>query len=306
MTGADVIGIDDESRKNRDRPVLQVSNLTTSLRLRDRSVPIVRDINLELFEGRTLAILGESGSGKSVTARSILRLYGRNMLHSGSIRVCGQELIDHSESEVARLRGPVMAYVPQDPNSSLDPLRKVKSQLFDTMRGHDAGRFPQAQKFQRVLDLLNLVGISEVERVAQSYPHELSGGMRQRIAIALAINREPRLLIADEPTTALDPTIQKQVLSLLMNLQRRIGMALVFITHDVDVARLISDDVAVMYAGKIVEYGDTSTVLNSPASPYTRALLAAVPTLRSVRGYLPTVVETMAAEGIDFEEWKKS
>jgi ABC-type dipeptide/oligopeptide/nickel transport system ATPase component len=287
-------------------PVLLIEDLHTSFVSRAGVAPIVKGVSLKVEAGRTLVVLGESGSGKSVTARSILRLYGPKARHTGRVLVGGTDVLAADEKTLSRLRGPVMALVPQDPNGSLDPLRRVRSQLDDTVRRAATVRLSRAARTARILDLLTLVGIRDPQRVAKSYPHELSGGMRQRIAIALAVSRDPQLLIADEPTTALDPTVQKQILELFAELQRRMGTALVFVTHDVDVARAIADDVAVMFNGRLVEYGPASEVLTSPSHAYTRALLAAVPTRDSVRGHLPTVAETMAAEGIDFAEWSAS
>lgn len=291
------------SRDVSEEAAITITDLKTSFRREGHDFEVLKGISLKVDQGKTLAILGESGSGKSVTARSILRLHGRNTHHSGSIKIFGQEVIGKPESEVSKLRGTVMAYVPQDPNSSLDPLRRVHQQLSDTLRNQGLSR---DQKRASVIDLLHLVGISDAPRVARSYPHELSGGMRQRIAIALAISRHPRLLIADEPTTALDPTIQLQILRLIQDLQKRLKMTVIFVTHDVDVAREISDDVAVMYSGRLVEHGPTTEVLASPRHAYTRALLAAVPTRTSIRGHLPTIAQSMAAEGIDAKVWSQT
>jgi len=285
-----------------DEVALAVEDLRTSFKRSGAVAEIVRGVSFRIQQGRTLAILGESGSGKSVTARSVLGLYGKRATITGSVRVAGQELIGESESRLAALRGSTISFVPQDPNGSLDPLRRVRSQLKEMIKRGSPGS-GRAFVSSRVIELLNLVGIRDPERVAHSYPHELSGGMRQRIAIALAVSLDPKVLIADEPTTALDPTVQKQILALFNDLQSRMGTAMIFVTHDVDVARTIADDVAVMFAGKFVEFGEAESVLTTPSHPYTRALLAAVPTPNSVRGKLPTVEQSLKQSGLDPTDW---
>ncbi|HEV7534704.1 MAG TPA: ABC transporter ATP-binding protein, partial [Acidimicrobiia bacterium] len=235
-----------------------------------------------LAAGETMVLLGESGSGKSVTSRAILRLYGGEARITGAVRFGEKSLSNFDERAMRKLRGSDIAMVPQDPTAALDPLRHIGAQLGEVLRVHGVAKGRGAAR-ERVLALLQSVGIPDPVRVAKSYPHELSGGMRQRAMIAVAIACEPKVLIADEPTTALDVTVQAQVLELFSELQARLGMAMLMVTHDVGVAREIADRVAVMYAGRIVETGPTDAVLSSPAHPYSEGLLASVPRGQSGR-----------------------
>jgi oligopeptide/dipeptide ABC transporter ATP-binding protein len=266
-------------------PALAVDDLRVSFRVARDEVRVVRGVSFSVEAGRTLVIVGESGSGKSVTARSILRLHGRGATLDGAIRLGGTELLGLDERRMNELRGTRVALIPQDATGALDPLRRVGSQISEVLRHHGrAGT--RADGRSQAVDLLRRVHIADPERVAASYPHQLSGGMRQRIAIAIAISCGPRVLIADEPTTALDVTVQAQILDLLGELQDRLDMALVMVTHDVGVAEQMADDVAVMYAGRIVELGPVDLVLGSPAHPYTAALLDAQPRPDVPRGAL--------------------
>lgn len=243
-------------------------------------VRAVDGVSLSVDAGQTLALVGESGSGKSVTALSVLNLFHRadHATVSGSVRWCQRndvtvDLNALSERERARFRGAEVAVIFQDPGASLNPVLTVGAQLMETVARHR----PKEDAKRVAVGLLRDVGIADPERRLQSYPHQLSGGMRQRVMIAIALACAPRLLIADEPTTALDVTIQSQIVRLLHELKERLGMALLFITHDLGLVAEIADRVAVMYAGQVVETGPVDQVLEAPAHPYTRALLECRP-----------------------------
>ncbi|HEX4107686.1 MAG TPA: ABC transporter ATP-binding protein, partial [Solirubrobacteraceae bacterium] len=259
-----------------DGRVLEVTGLTVTFRRRRQDVPVVHGIDFALTAGRTLVLLGESGSGKSVTARALLRLSGETAQVGGSVRLGARELTTLPEREMREVRGGEIGMVSQDPTGSLDPLRRVGAQLVEVLRRHGIESESRRAK-AHASELLEQVGLREIDRVMRSYPFELSGGMRQRIAIAIAIACRPKVIIADEPTSALDVTIQAQVLDLLADVLRELDTALLLVTHDVGVARVIGDEVAVMYAGRLVETGPAEQVLSRPAHPYTAALLDALP-----------------------------
>jgi oligopeptide/dipeptide ABC transporter ATP-binding protein len=265
--------------------VLTVRGLRTTLRKGKTELPLVRGVDFDLRLGRTTVLLGESGSGKSISARSVVKLTPRSMHVQGSALIGETDLIELSERRLLRFRGAKVAMIPQDPSISLNPYRKIGAQVLEVLHVHKIVS-TRADGKARMLELLDQVGIPDPVRVAKSWPHELSGGMKQRVAIAIAISCRPDVLIADEPTTALDVTVQAQILRLMKGLQDALGMAVLFITHDVGVARDIADDVAVMYAGKIVEHGPARQVLDSPEHPYTRALLEALPGDGRKRGEL--------------------
>ncbi|WP_331755765.1 ABC transporter ATP-binding protein [Streptomyces sp. NBC_01643] len=245
-------------------------------------VQAVQSIDFEVAAGQTLVLLGESGSGKSVTIRSILGLAGANARVEGSVTLHGRELIGQDLSQV---RGAQIALVPQDPIGALDPLRSIGAQIAEVLRTHL--RLSRAAARERTKELLSEVGIAEPTRVARARAHELSGGMCQRVAIAIAIACEPQVLLADEPTTALDVTVQAQILELFTALQALRGTAMVLVTHDVGVADQIGGCIAVMYAGRVVETGRTRDVLDAPRHPYTAGLLASLPGPEIERGHLP-------------------
>jgi peptide/nickel transport system ATP-binding protein len=258
------------------RPVLRVEGLGVAFERDQRWVQVVRDVDLQVAPGETLGLVGESGCGKSVTGLSIMRLLapGRSRV-SGRVVLDGADLGALSEREMAEVRGAQVAMVFQDPMTSLDPAFKVGHQVAEVVRRRTGASRRVA--WQRAVEMLDLVGIPDAGRRAHDYPHVFSGGMRQRVLIAIALVCSPRLLIADEPTTALDVTTQAQILELLMSLQERLGMAILFITHDLGVVADVCDRVAVMYAGEVVAQGSVDDIFYRPSHPYTAGLLACSP-----------------------------
>jgi microcin C transport system ATP-binding protein len=258
-------------------PLLQVVDLSVAFRHGQRETLAVDRISFSIKKGETVALVGESGSGKSATALSVLQLlpYPAARHPSGSIRFKGQELLGLRESDIRRVRGNDITIIFQEPMTSLNPLHTVEKQIGEALLLHQ-GLTGQGAR-ARTLELLNQVGIPEPETRLNSYPHQLSGGQRQRVMIAIALANEPDLLIADEPTTALDVTVQAQILDLLKELQKRLGMAMLFITHDLGIVRRLADTVCVMKEGRIVEQGPVKRVFAAPEHAYTRALLAAEP-----------------------------
>ena len=257
--------------------LLTADNLSVSFGTGDREVRAVRNISFEIGRGETLALVGESGSGKSVSALSILQLlpYPLARHPSGSIRFADEELIGCPESALRGVRGNRIAMIFQEPMTSLNPLHTIEKQIGEILRVHKG--LGRAEARSRIVDLLNQVGLPEAESRLHAYPHQLSGGQRQRVMIAMALANDPELLIADEPTTALDVTIQAQILKLLKDLQRERGMSILLITHDIGIVRKVSDRVAVMTGGEIVETGPTAEIFENPRHDYTRHLLAAEP-----------------------------
>jgi peptide/nickel transport system ATP-binding protein len=265
-----------------EQPLLRVEELRVEFPTEDGTVHAVDGITYEVHQGRTLGIVGESGSGKSVAALTTLGLTrGQGANIGGRILFEGRDLLALPERELRAIRGNEIAMVFQDPLSSLHPFYKVGAQLVEAVRAHrDVSR---AQARERAVELLGLVGIPDPRRRVDEFPHEFSGGMRQRAMIAMALINDPKLLIADEPTTALDVTVQAQILALLERLQRELGMAIVIITHDLGVVAETADDVAVMYAGRIVETAPAELVFAHPEHPYTWGLLKSIPTLTGAR-----------------------
>jgi peptide/nickel transport system ATP-binding protein len=260
--------------------LLEVENLQTHFRTTDGVNRAVDGVSFEIAAGETLAIVGESGCGKSVTANSILRLVpeppGKIV---GSVRFGGRELLSLSDRKMRSVRGKDIGMIFQEPMTSLNPVLTIGYQLAETLHEHEGFKRPAARK--RSAELLRLVGIPEAEQRLDEYPHQLSGGMRQRVVIAMALACNPKLLIADEPTTALDVTIQAQILDLMRDLRRQTGASIMLITHDLGVVAEVADRVMVMYAGKKVEEAPVAQLLTSPLHPYTQGLLAAVPRLGS-------------------------
>ena len=253
--------------------LVEVNDLTVRFVTREATVHAVNGVTFSVRPGEVLCILGESGSGKSVTLRALMRLLPlRRTQVSGSIKVDGQDVLALDASSLRQLRGGLVSMIFQEPMTALDPVYTIGNQIVETIRKHKGGTYAAARA--RALELLELVKIPSPERRLDNYPHELSGGLRQRAMIAMALSCGPRLLLADEPTTALDATVQIQVLILLRRLQKELGMGTIFVTHDLGVASEIADRIAVMYAGRIVEEGPVADVLAAPLHPYTRGLLA--------------------------------
>ena len=275
-------------------PLLSVDHLTAGFDLGGRFVPAVIDVNFEIRAAETLCLVGESGSGKSVTALSIIKLVqppGR--IAAGAVRLNGRDLMPLGEREMQQVRGAEIGFVFQEPMTALNPVFTIGAQLEETLRIHQRATRRTART--RAIELLASVSVPEPQRRVDDFPHQLSGGLRQRALIALALACEPRVLIADEPTTALDVTIQAQILELLHDLQARLGLALLLITHDLGVVAEMADDVAVMYAGRIVEHSAVRPLFANPKHPYTRALLDSIPggapgtRLRAIQGTVPSL-----------------
>jgi oligopeptide transport system ATP-binding protein len=256
--------------------LLSIRDLTVRFRVQAGEVEAVRRLDLEVRPGETLAIVGESGSGKSQTMMAAMGLLASNGSATGSIRYRGQELIGASPAALNKVRGSRITMIFQEPMTSLDPLVRVGDQITLPLVHH--GGLTRAGARAKAVELLRLVRIPDPERRVTSFPHEMSGGQRQRVMIAMALAMRPDLLIADEPTTALDVTIQAEILALMADLKRELGMGLVFITHDLGLVRRIADRVAVMKGGEIVELGEVAEVFAQPKADYTRMLLSAEPT----------------------------
>ena len=264
---------------NEKSRVLSIQNLIIKFRLRGQVLTAIRDISLDLYKGESLAIVGESGSGKSVLVKSIMGLLDKNgYIDQGKILYKDYDLAKfRTEKDWLKIRGKEIAMVTQDPMTSLNPLKTVGKQIEECVVLHQGLRGKEA--YNQTLKLLTDVGIHDVEKRYKQYPHEFSGGMRQRIVIAIAIACNPRILICDEPTTALDVTIQAQILQLLKNLQEKYGLTTIYITHDLGVVAKVADRIAVMYAGDIIEVGKTHEVFFNGKHPYTWALLSSLPQL---------------------------
>ena len=261
-----------------DTPMLQVKNLCTSFNVDAGEVRAVNGISFNLDKGKVLGIVGESGSGKSVTAYSIMRiLVEPGKIVGGEILFNGEDIVKYSKKQMREFRGKRVSIIFQDPMTSLNPTFTIGNQLREAILLHtDRNR---AEANARALEMLQLVGVNEPEKRLKQYPHELSGGMRQRVMIAMALACEPGILIADEPTTALDVTIQAQILELMKDLQKKMGMAIIMITHDLGVIADMCDEIIVMYAGRVCERGTVDEIFYNPRHEYTKGLLRSIPTL---------------------------
>jgi oligopeptide transport system ATP-binding protein len=281
--------------------LLNVQNLTTSFRSRNGVVRAVRDVSFSVSAGETLGIVGESGSGKSVTNYSLMRLIPTppGIIEKGTALFRGEtDLLHCSSEELNRIRGRHIAMIFQDPMTSLNPFLRVEDQLTESLLIHNLASASEAK--HRALQALREVGIQDAENRLRSYPHQFSGGMRQRVMIAMALITRPELLIADEPTTALDVTVQAQILELIKNMQAELGSAVIFISHDLGVVAGFCNRVMVMYAGQVVESGPTELLFSTPKHPYTRALQKSIPSLQpkdkplfTIRGMPPDMSQPM-------------
>jgi peptide/nickel transport system ATP-binding protein/oligopeptide transport system ATP-binding protein len=276
------------ARRAPGTPLLEIRNLKTHFFTRDGTVKAVDGVSMSVDDGKTLGLVGESGCGKSITAMSILRLIARpGRIVEGEILLSGRDLVKLSESGIRDVRGNAISMIFQEPMTSLNPVYTCGDQIAETVSLHlDLGR---KESMARAVEMLRLVGIPDAKRRAGEYPHQLSGGMRQRVMIAMALSTNPELLIADEPTTALDVTIQAQILELMKEMRSRNQMAIILITHDLGVVAEMADDVVVMYAGKVVEKADVATVFDRPHHPYTKGLLASIPRLGDRRQRLEVI-----------------
>lgn len=258
--------------------LLEVKNLCVNFCTYGGEVNAARGVTFDLHKGETLAIVGESGSGKSVACKTIMRILSSNgYIKNGQILFDGKDLTKISEKDMEKVRGKDIAMIFQDPMTSLNPTMTIGKQIMEPIIKHQGFSKEDAKK--RAIELIELVGISDAEKRFKQYPHQFSGGMRQRIVIAISLACNPKVLIADEPTTALDVTIQAQILELIKDLQEKTGVAVIFITHDLGVVANVADRVAVMYAGKIIEYGTSDDIFYDPKHPYTWGLLGSMPTL---------------------------
>lgn len=258
--------------------VLEVKNLSVSFDIKRGEVEAVRDVSFSVKKGEVLAIVGESGCGKTVMSQSVLKLLPRNSkIKSGQILVEGTDITNYKEKEMQRLRGTTLSMVFQDPMMTLNPTIPVGVQITEAILRHEKVSREEAK--QRAIEMLQLVGIEDAAQRYRLQPHYFSGGMRQRCVLAIALALKPKLLFADEPTTALDVTVQSKILNLLLDLKEELGLSIIFITHDLSVAAKIADRVAVMYAGKIVEIGKAEEVFYNPQHPYTWGLLSSLPSL---------------------------
>ncbi|MFC9773906.1 ABC transporter ATP-binding protein [Paenibacillus chitinolyticus] len=273
-------------------PVLEIHRLQTVFKTGQEEVTAVDEVSFQLLPGETVGIVGESGSGKSVTALSVMRLLGRSgRIEKGDILFQGSNLALSSDTELRQLRGRDMSMIFQEPMSSLNPVFTIGEQLLEVIRRHMDFSRKEARAY--AIEMLGKVGLPRAEVLMKSYPHALSGGMRQRVMIAMALACKPKLLIADEPTTALDVTIQAQILELMKQLREESGAAILLITHDLGVVAEMADRVVVMYAGQIVEEADVFTLFREPLHPYTRGLLGSMPRINGDGGQLEAIPGTV-------------
>ena len=277
--------------------MLEVKHLTKHFKLNSKQiVHAVDDVSFTLERGKTLGLVGESGCGKSVTSLSILQLLGTNAkISQGSIKLSGRELLGLSEEEMCKIRGNEIAMIFQDPMTALNPTLTIGEQLIEPLVIHQG--YSKADARKEAVEVLKKVGIAAPEKRMKEYPHQLSGGMRQRVMIAMAVSCAPKLLIADEPTTALDVTIQAQILELMLELRQNMETAIILITHDMGVVAETADNILVLYAGKVVEYGSVKDIFNAPKHPYTQGLLSSIPPLQEDVEELNTIEGTVPAPG---------
>lgn len=271
-----------------NKPLLEVKNLKTYFYTEDGVVRAVDGVNFEVYPGEVLGLVGESGCGKSVTSLSIMRLISKpGRVDAGEILLDGENLLDLPEEEMIKVRGNRISMIFQQPQTALNPVFKVGDQLAEVLNVHqDLGK---EAGWKRAVQLLKMVGVPDPERRAEAYPHELSGGMAQRVMIAMALACVPELLIADEPTTALDVTIQAQILDLMRDLRREMGTSVILITHDLGVVAEMAERVAVMYAGEIVEQTDVNSLFDQPLHPYTQGLIGSIPILGQIKDKLDVI-----------------
>lgn len=266
--------------QQQQKPILQVKDLSVSFRVNEGSVKAVRNISFDLMEGETLAIVGESGSGKSVTTKAILGILSKNAsIDSGEILYKGEDLTKYTEEQFHKIRGKEISLVFQDPLSALNPIMKIGQQITETLRLREKMSKEAAKK--RAIELMEVVGITNAAERFEQYPFQFSGGMRQRIVIAIALACDAPVMICDEPTTALDVTIQAKILDEIKEIKQKRGLSVIFITHDLGVVANMADRICVIYAGKIVEYGTSEDIFYRPAHPYTWALLSSMPDLET-------------------------
>ena len=277
---------------------LEVKDLQVDFTIEKKKNTAIKNVNFVLPKGKTLGIVGESGCGKSVTATSIMRLLPKNVgeITNGSILLDGQDLVKLSEEEMRKIRGDRISMIFQDPMTALNPVYKIGDQLIEILQAHQ--KIAKKDAFEKCVQMLEKVGIPSARQRMKEYPHQLSGGMRQRVMIAMALSTNPELLIADEPTTALDVTIQAQVLELIDNLRKDLNTSVLFITHDMGVIAEIADYVMVMYAGEVVEYDTVQGLFENPTHPYTYGLLKSIPRLDenidrlyTIKGVVPALGE---------------
>lgn len=268
--------------------LLKVSGLNVSYKLENKKVNVVRDVSFEIHEGEILGMVGESGSGKSVTSKSILRLINPpGKIESGQILLDGEDILQKSQKMMQKIRGNKISMIFQEPMTSLNPLFTCGEQIIEAITLHQNVSKKEAR--EKAIEMLRLVSIPNPELRVDCYPHELSGGMRQRVMIAIALSCNPELLIADEPTTALDPTIQAQINELIKEIQIKLNMSVLYITHDLGVVAGICDRVIVMYAGQVVEVADVVELFKNPGHPYTACLMKAIPKINEKRDRLYTI-----------------
>lgn len=271
---------------NEQEHLLSVNHLTTSFKINGEYYPAVDDVSFNINKNEVLALVGESGSGKSATAFSLMKLH-RHARVEGEVSFEGKDILKSSEKDMNKIRGGDFSMVFQDPMTALNPLMRIKDQIIETLTIHNTKEKNERKSY--AIELLKRVGISRAEQVGEAYPHELSGGMRQRVVIAIAIANKPKLLIADEPTTALDVTIQAQILDLIRELKDDLGSGVLLITHDLGVVAEMADKVAVMYAGQIVEMAPVQELFKNPLHPYTRSLLNSLPSEDMLGGQLHVI-----------------